>query len=356
MERDQEAAGGGQRAGSAARNSAALLTPTGVGAIAVVRIVGPGVATFLRDCFSARAVEGRCVHGTLRADDQVIDDPVVVLSGDGHIADINLHGGQWVVQACLDLARAHGFEIVPTLPNPASDPIEHEMLASLPLARTEQAIRLLLDQPRRWKEFRARPAADQTLLIPSILADQSLYWMLNPPKVAIVGEANVGKSTLANQLFGQERSITADLPGTTRDWVGDFANLDGLPIMLIDTPGLRHSSDSIEQSAIARSGEQIAGADLVLVVLDPTRPLPPQREILDRYPKTLAIVNKSDLPAVWEIQSIEAIHTVAVRGEGMEHVRRCIRDRFVTSAIEILPNWWTKRQRDLLMEFQTLSP
>src|SRR6185503_2714425 len=97
------------------------------------------------------------------------------------------------------------------------------------------------------------------------------WWMLHPPRVAIVGEANVGKSTLANQLFAQERSITADLPGTTRDWVGEVANVDGLPVTLVDTPGVRETADEVEREAIARSGEQVAAADLILLVLDATR-------------------------------------------------------------------------------------
>lgn len=337
------------------RDSAALLTPAGVGAIAVVRISGPGVSKFLARCFSARAVEERCVHGTLSTGDRIIDDPVVVVSDNGQVAEINLHGGQWVVQACLDLAREHGFEIVDSIPDSSADLIEQEMLAALPLARTGQAIRLLLDQPRRWRQFLQQPADAQATAADSMISNQSLHWMLHPPKVAIAGQANVGKSTLANQLFGQERSITADLPGTTRDWVGDIANLDGLPILLIDTPGLRHSSDAIEQSAIAMSREQIAGADLVLVVLDLTRPLPPQREILDRYPKKLAIVNKSDLPAVWDIQSINAIHTVAVRGEGLDAIRHAIQSEFIRKTDD-LPMWWSQRQRSFLLELQSPHP
>ena len=116
--------------------------------------------------------------------------------------------------------------------------LEREMLAHLPLARTELGVRVLLAQTGRLGGLRRGAAAGSGRDAGrELLADRSLWWLLHPPRVAIVGAANAGKSTLANQLFAQERSITADLPGTTRDWVGEVADIDGLPVMLVDTPG-----------------------------------------------------------------------------------------------------------------------
>jgi tRNA modification GTPase len=180
--------------------------------------------------------------------------------------------------------------------------------------------------------------------------------MLHPPKIAIVGIANVGKSTLANQLFGQERSITADVPGTTRDWVGDWTNIDGLPVMLLDTPGMRNSADAIEQTAITRSSQQIANADLVIVVLDPTQPRQAQCEILDRFPAALVVINKSDLQD-WTDAPTDAVRTVAVTGTGVELLRQKIRDRFIAPGTrEDSPRWWTERQRQLLAEAAARPP
>src|SRR5215212_1233938 len=123
---------------------AILLTPAGGAAIAVVRLVGPGVGPFLSEHFSRPAREGRCVHGELSDRGNVIDDPVVVLSDHGQQADVNLHGGPWVVQAALELARRSGFEIngSPGLPLPADavdaeGELEREVLSHLPMARTE---------------------------------------------------------------------------------------------------------------------------------------------------------------------------------------------------------------------------
>src|SRR6185437_14534233 len=139
----------------------------------------------------------------------------------------------------------------------------------------------------------------------------------------------VGKSTLANQLFGQERSITADLPGTTRDWVGEIANLDGLPIMLLDTPGIRATSDPIESAAIEGAGEQMQQADLILLVLDASRPLDPDQAVLmERFPDALKLVNKCDLPAAWDWRAIGSTELIATTGIGVDILRKRIRAHF----------------------------
>lgn len=332
-------------------NRAMLLTPPGSAAIAVVRIRGPLVGEFLSIHFSKPVQPDRCTHGQLTDGSRVIDDPVVVLHDD--FADLNLHGGPWVVQECLGLAERAGFRIVESDPNllDGSSLIERETLEALPNARTEQAIRLLLNQPHQWTEFLRNASLigkpDLQVRVREILADRSLWWMLNPPKIAIVGIPNVGKSTLANQLFGTQRSITADVPGTTRDWVGDWANIDGLPIQLLDTPGQRMTTDPIEQAAIYRSGSQIESADLILLVLDPTQAIVQQKDLLDRHHDALVIVNKSDLPGAWNVESIDALHTVATTGLGMDKVRQCIRARFVME-LSVGPRWWTLRQREIL--------
>jgi tRNA modification GTPase len=340
------------------RNFAAVLTPPGVGAIAVIRLHGPRVQEFLRASFSRPAVPRRCVHGELRDGGTVIDDPVVVLSADGCWVDMNVHGGAWVVQASLDLARRQGFSLVesreiplPSFTLDASGELEREMLAYLPLATTELAVRVLLAQPTAWERLqRSEVRADDAR---RMLADRSLHWLLHPPRIAIVGIPNAGKSTLANQLFGQQRSITADVPGTTRDWVGETANLDGVAVILVDTPGIRSSEDPIETEAIGRAQDQIQLADTVVLVQDATKPADPQQqEMANRFPHAIRVLNKSDA-ADGSLVADTAIRTVATTGQGIDQLRSAIRRRFGCDAIDLnVPRCWTDRQREYLQQFK----
>jgi tRNA modification GTPase len=334
---------------------AVLLTPPGSAAIAVVRLAGPGVGDFLGLHFSKPAKLGRCVHGELRDGTHVIDDAVVVLVGQ-NTADLNLHGGIWVVQSVLDLAHRAGFQVAhhAVLPLPpeavdASSVLEAEVLAHLPMARTELGVRALLAQQHAWDDLRSRPVAVDELR--QILADRTLDCLLHPRRVAVVGAANVGKSTLANQLFASERSITADVPGTTRDWVGEIANIDGLPVMLLDTPGLRATDDPIEAEAIGRSGQEVELADATILVIDASRPAgPEQAALVEQFPNAIRVLNKVDKSCGWDADRIGALKTVATLGEGIETLRRKIVLALCGGEpIEIeRPRCWTERQRALL--------
>jgi tRNA modification GTPase len=352
------------------RGRAIRLTPAGAGAIAVVRIIGAGCGEFLKTHFAATPAAGKCVHGEIVDGGRVLDDVVVVLGTDAAFADVNLHGGVWVVRAFLDLLRREGFEIIEHAGGPApaeamdaTSALEGEVLTYLPLARTELALRTLLAQTRAWGEFNARIStltlrlsdlkfeiSDLRTEISSILSDHSLLHLLHPPRVAIIGVPNVGKSTLANQLFAQERSITADLPGTTRDWVGEIANIDGLAVMLLDTPGLREAADAIERVAIERSAEQVRAADLVVLVLDPTQALGPQRALAEQFPEAIRVVNKTDLPGKWDAAVVGGLSIVATLGTGVDELRRRVRGHFGCEAVELnRPRWWTQRQREVLL-------
>jgi tRNA modification GTPase len=146
--------------------------------------------------------------------------------------------------------------------------------------------------------------------------------------LAIVGRPNAGKSSLFNRLVERERAIVTASPGTTRDTVTERISLDGIPLELVDTAGLREAHDVAEQLGIARSREALADADLVLIVLDATQPLnDEERELLaavqDR-PSVVA-VNKSDLNpeagAEHEFIAIPSIPTSALTGEGIADLR-----------------------------------
>jgi tRNA modification GTPase len=343
------------------RNIAMQLTAPGAAAIAVIRLSGPGTKAFLQKHFSKEPGISRCVHGNLTDAGWVVDDAVVVLS-DETTADLNVHGGSWVVTSVLELARREGFEVVESRPDGAVADVTvdavtelgRELLRFLPLARTETGVRVLLEQEQAWRYLKERERDELSRELEQILTDQTLIHLLFPPTVAIVGRANVGKSTLANQLFAQARSITADVPGTTRDWVGELANIDGLPVMLVDTPGMRETEDPIERVAIERGAEQIARSRLVVLVLDATRPLAGEQQVmLERFPGALLVVNKIDRPAASEMDGLPALRTIATTGQGVQEVREKVVEFFCGTASIVIdrPRIWTERQRQIVRNF-----
>jgi tRNA modification GTPase len=149
--------------------------------------------------------------------------------------------------------------------------------------------------------------------------------------LAIVGRPNAGKSSLFNRLVERERAIVTATPGTTRDTVTERISLDGIPLELVDTAGLRESLEEAEQLGIARSREALADAALVLVVLDATQALNEEEhrllEAIQGRPSVVA-VNKSDLAEAdaitEEAVGLGALRTSALTGEGIPALRERI--------------------------------
>jgi tRNA modification GTPase len=153
--------------------------------------------------------------------------------------------------------------------------------------------------------------------------------------LAIVGRPNAGKSSLFNRLVERERAIVTATPGTTRDLVTERISLNGIPLELVDTAGLREGREEAEQLGIARSREALADAALVLVVLDATQPLNEEEHRLLEAVKgrpALVAVNKSDLAeaapnaigAVEALDGVAALRTSALTGEGIPQLRERI--------------------------------
>ncbi len=120
--------------------------------------------------------------------------------------------------------------------------------------------------------------------------------------MAIVGRPNVGKSSLFNALLAQERSIVTEIPGTTRDLVSEFTSLEGIPVRLLDTAGVRASADKVEQLGVDRSFQVMADADSLLLVVDTSEPPAEEDwELRERLKGVsgIAVMNKSDVPCRW---------------------------------------------------------
>jgi tRNA modification GTPase len=117
--------------------------------------------------------------------------------------------------------------------------------------------------------------------------------------VALVGRPNVGKSSLFNSLLGHKRAIVTEIPGTTRDTLTESVGIDGIPVLLIDTAGIRNSSDEIEAIGVERARRQAAEADILIVVIDGSQPLRKEDEMVlaeTADARHVVALNKSDLP------------------------------------------------------------
>jgi tRNA modification GTPase len=150
-------------------------------------------------------------------------------------------------------------------------------------------------------------------------------------RVAITGCPNVGKSSLFNSLVERERAIVTDIPGTTRDTLTEAIDLEGIPVILTDTAGLRETTDGIETLGIERTRRAMSDSDLVLVVIDGSTEVgPADRELIDQTENTrrLVVMNKSDLPGFNApascIEELRPINVSARTGEGLASLRAAI--------------------------------
>src|SRR5579885_2213438 len=144
--------------------------------------------------------------------------------------------------------------------------------------------------------------------------------------LAIAGRPNVGKSSLFNRLLEQDRAIVTDIPGTTRDLVSEATSLDGIPVRMVDTAGIRQAADVIENLGIERSYQAMADADVTLVVVDASRaPEAEDMELIGRARargKSLLVGNKCDLGRAGTLDGMIAVS--ALTGQGVSELRRAI--------------------------------
>ena len=221
------------------------------------------------------------------------------------VAQLMPHGGPRVVQKLIehltrDLGCAYDASPDPREIYPeAQSPVEADMLDTIARAASPAAIDLLAKQPDLWAILLKQDGRSADQIQSIIDGSRTLDQLIHPPTVVVVGPANAGKSTLTNALLGKAVSLVADLPGTTRDWVGALVELaasgqarDAVAVNWLDTPGLRDSDDPIEQRAIALARNQIAHADVLIAMRGADQDWP-EAGTLPRTPD-LWVVNKVD--------------------------------------------------------------
>ena len=159
--------------------------------------------------------------------------------------------------------------------------------------------------------------------------------------LAIVGKPNVGKSSLLNALLREKRAIVTDIAGTTRDIIEEYINLDGIPVKIIDTAGIRDTDDIVEKIGVERSKEKLEQADLVLLVLDSSRELDNEdREIIEsiKDKKSVVILNKIDLEQKIDISILDQFENVikisAKEEIGLDELKASVKELFFSGKID----------------------
>ncbi|GFP78269.1 tRNA uridine-5-carboxymethylaminomethyl(34) synthesis GTPase MnmE [Clostridium fungisolvens] len=159
--------------------------------------------------------------------------------------------------------------------------------------------------------------------------------------MVIVGKPNVGKSSLLNTLLREKRAIVTNIPGTTRDVIEEYINLDGIPIRIIDTAGIRETEDEVERIGVQRSKEKIDEADIIVFMVDASRGLDSEdREILDfiKDKKYITLCNKIDLDKNIEANDLDvlsnSIEVSTVTGYGIDSLKDKIKDMFFKGHID----------------------
>ena len=358
----------------------AVSTPPGRGGIGVVRLSGTKtlelteklVSTKAPKTFEPRvATRGELVDGEGRGVDQVL---VTFFRGPNSytgedVAEISCHGSPVVLAFAVERAMEFGARLAEpgeftqrAFFNGRIDLAQAEAVRDLIEATTVYQARVALQQVEGALSRRLTSPKNQLCELIALLeagidfaeddvpvaADAEILGRLRPlmadiEKLAesyrfgkvvrggitlsILGRPNVGKSSLFNRLLEQDRAIVTATPGTTRDQVSETLVVEGLPVKLIDTAGIRATSDVVETKGVEKSYEALADADLILVVLDLSQPLQnTDRELLAREGKgcrSLVVGNKSDLPGKAEVGR-PYLAVSATTGDGIPELRRQI--------------------------------
>jgi tRNA modification GTPase len=363
---------------------AAIATAPGRGGIGVVRISGRDLSRFASDLISKPLQPRHAVLTAFRDHaGESIDEGIALFFPAPHsytgedVIELQGHGGPVVMrqllQRCVELgarlARPGEFTERAYL-NGRMDLAQAEGVADLIEASTALAARAALrslqgnfseliqelaskivalrtlleatlDFPEEEVEFlTAGRAADQLVAIREqlervMVSTRQGSLLRDGIQAVLIGEPNVGKSSLLNRLAGEDVAIVTDVPGTTRDAVREQIDIDGLPVHIIDTAGLRETEDAVERIGISRTWSLIEKADLALVVSDATGADDSgHRVIIDRLPAGLArirVLNKIDLAGQSAgrdtLGNEDRVWVSAKTGAGLDQLKQAIWDR-----------------------------
>jgi len=401
---------------------AAIATPLGEGGLAVVRISGPTAFAVTDHCFhpvgkSSHKPSTAPTHtiqfGKIVRNGVVIDEVLLAVLRAPRTftredtVEISCHGGLLPAKLVLDTLLANGARMAEpgeftkrAFLNGRIDLAQAEAVADLIHSRTELALSAANEQlagklSQRINSLRddlmhtlahveahidfpdedIAPDTKDKLLQRLEHGVRFMDELLNTAnegqllrrgiRAAIVGRPNAGKSSLLNQLLGRNRAIVSHIPGTTRDTIEETANIRGLPVVFIDTAGLRESHDEIEREGIRRSRESLAQAELILHVLDASEPLSEaDRNYFAEFAgkKRVFVRNKTDLPIELDLPAdllalahpapvtIPVVDVSCTSGQGIEGLKDAIKNLIWAGEIkaEMLQVTINSRHQDAL--------
>ncbi|MDX9713846.1 MAG: tRNA uridine-5-carboxymethylaminomethyl(34) synthesis GTPase MnmE [Dissulfurispiraceae bacterium] len=346
---------------------AAISTPPGRGGIGIVRLSGPEALKIAGDLFQSKSnrqlsVPTRKISRvgyivdpeTGRRIDEVIlhlmPGPKTYTRED--MAEINCHGGMMPVRAVLQILLNHGARLAEpgeftkrAFLNGRIDLSQAEAVIDIIKSSTEMSEQIamqqlegrLSDEIKRqisrltdvcvhieaYIDFPEEDIEQLTLdqfseniaAITSSLESLSkgydeARFFREGVSAAIVGKPNVGKSSIMNRLLRRDRAIVTDLPGTTRDVLEEMLDIKGLPVRIMDTAGIREAHDLVEVEGVRRSLKALDGADVVIAVLDASRPADEgDREVVEKasLKKTIVVFNKSDKNPAADLKNMTGI-------------------------------------------------
>lgn len=363
---------------SAAQTIAAISTAAGEGAIALVRISGPD-ATLIADAIFAgkqkpSQFDANVQHlGEIRtADGELVDQVMLTVHRAPHsytgedLVEISCHGGVLVTARVLETCLRAGAEAARpgefterAYMNGKMDLTQAEAVIDLIRARTDLALRSATEQlqgrlgnaiatirddlvallahveaANDFPDEDIEPDANERLRarldsirnkINALLATAAHGRIIREGvRIVIYGPTNAGKSSLLNRLLGYERAIVSPIAGTTRDTIEAVINVRGVPLRLLDTAGLRDSTDELEHAGIARTKRSLETADLALRVVDRNAPRPPGLDDSAGAATQILLLNKSDLPEHPDWAGVDALRISCVTEDGLAGLEEAI--------------------------------
>ena len=370
---------------------AAIATAVGESGIGIIRISGSEAIAIAEQVFkpkkdkSLAEVESYTAHyGHISAEGQIIDEVITLVMKEPKtytkedIVEINCHGGTVVLRKILDLVLDHGARLAEpgeftkrAFLNGRIDLAQAEAVADLIQSKTEASLEVALDQLEgglsaevnsirqdlvsllahleatidfpedeiedfKPAELESRIDAVQQKIDELLATSERGKILREGVEAAIIGRPNVGKSSLLNALVREKRAIVTEIPGTTRDVIEEVINIDGIPVKIIDTAGIRNAEDQIEKIGVEKSEKYLAKAELVLLVVDISAGITEddKRLMKDAQDKEVVVIaNKLDLEDQLELAKIKEVlpaapivKTAAIANQGINELEDAIAD------------------------------